>query len=247
MSLKIHEGAVLISDAHYSKKHPELLQLLESIHSGKISTTQLILMGDMFELLFGVIQKTQQENAKEIELINAISSEIEVIYFEGNHDFGLKKLFPKVHVFPLQRQPQSFEFKTQTIQLSHGDTKTPLGYQIYTKFIRNQMILSVIGVIDLLCNHCIIGSLKARGVQKDPCYKIALFEKIIHKRLAYLQDADVDVVVEGHFHQGVSFKLYGFEYINLDAFACNRTYFIVQSNKGQFALEQAEFSAEKMS
>lgn len=243
MSLKLHEGAILISDAHYSQKHPEFLAFLKDVATKKIQTTQLVFLGDMFELLFGVISKTQEENAQAIELIETISQTTEIIYFEGNHDFGLKKVFPSLTIFPLQQQPQSFDFITQKVLISHGDTRTPLGYRIYTKLIRNPLILFMIGLIDRTCSYCIINWLKSRGERKDPCYKISLFNDIIKKRLSYLRGQGVDVVIEGHFHQNRAFVIEGFEYINLSAFACNRTYFIVQSSKGQLSLKPVEFPA----
>ena len=98
----LQEGAILIADAHYSDKYPQFFTFLKALESGAIKTNQLILMGDMFELLFGVISQTKKDNAKEIALLNKLSESMEVIYFEGNHDFGLKKIFPKVLVIPLQ-------------------------------------------------------------------------------------------------------------------------------------------------
>ncbi|HIC42798.1 MAG TPA: UDP-2,3-diacylglucosamine hydrolase, partial [Sulfurimonas sp.] len=79
------EGAILISDAHYSDKYPHFYSFLQALDEGRIQTSQLILMGDMFELLFGIIKRTQKDNEKEISLLNKISKKIEVIYFEGNH------------------------------------------------------------------------------------------------------------------------------------------------------------------
>ncbi len=240
-NITLQEGAILVADAHYSNKYPQFYAFLEAIESGKIKTGQLVLMGDMFELLFGVIKQTRKDNAKEIDLLNRLSKKIEIIYFEGNHDFGLQRIFPDILIFPLARQPQSAVFNEQKIELSHGDTKTPLGYQIYTKLIRNPWILSCIGLIDRLCSNCIIKWLKNRGEEKDPCYKIGVFEKIIHKRLKYLENETVDIVIEGHFHQNTNFKVYGFDYMNLASFACNQKYFIVQSNDKQFFLQETRF------
>ena len=237
----LQEGAILIADAHFSSKYPQFYFFLQALDSGDIKTEQLILMGDMFELLFGVIKQTHRDNAKEIALLNKLSKNIEIIYFEGNHDFGLKNIFPDIVIYPLQKQPQMAMFNEQKIQLSHGDTQTPMGYQVYTKLIRNPFILSCIGLIDKLCSHCIIRWLKARGEEKDPCYTIGQFEDIIHRRLKYLESETLDIVIEGHFHQNIKFPLYGFDYINLASFACNQKYFIVQSKDKQLCLQETRF------
>jgi UDP-2,3-diacylglucosamine hydrolase len=239
--LILQEGAILIADAHYSDKYPQFYTFLKALDSGEIKTSQLILMGDMFELLFGVISQTKEDNADEILLLNRLSETMEIIYFEGNHDFGLKNIFPNILVIPLEQQPKEFESNGKKVLLSHGDTKTPLGYRVYTKLIRNPYILSLIGVIDFLCFHCIIKWLKSRGMDRDPCYKINGFEKIIQSRLRYLRDESLDIVIEGHFHQNLRFDLYGFEYVNLGSFACNSLYFIVQFSKEQFILQEVSW------
>jgi UDP-2,3-diacylglucosamine hydrolase len=240
-NITLQEGAILIADAHYSNKYPQFYSFLRAVESGQIKTGQLVLMGDMFELLFGVIKQTHKDNTKEIDLLNRLSKKIEIIYFEGNHDFGLQKIFPDILIFPLKKQPQLAVYKDQRVQLSHGDTKTPIGYQVYTKLIRNPFVLGCIGLLDKLCLNCVIKWLKCRGEEKDPCYKIERFEDIIHKRLKYLENETLDIVIEGHFHQNTNFKLYGFDYINLASFACNQKYFIVQSKDKQFFLQETRF------
>ncbi len=244
-SIMLQEGAILVSDAHCSKKYPQFLSFLQALDSKEIKTKQLILMGDMFELLFGVIKQTHRDNVQEISLLNKLSHEIEIIYFEGNHDFGLQKIFPHIRIFPLQQQPQTAFFNEQKIQLSHGDTKTPLGYQLYTKLIRNPFVLSCIGMLDKLCGHCIIRWLKGRGEDKDPCYAIERFEDIIRRRLKYLEPEGFDVVIEGHFHQNTKFSMHGFDYVNLASFACNQIYFIVQSNDKQLCLQETRFKESR--
>ena len=241
----LQEGAILIADAHYSSAYPQFYTFLQALESGEIQTKQLILMGDMFELLFGVIKQTCIDNEKEVILLNKLSKNMEIIYFEGNHDFGISKIFPNILTIPLEQQPQLTHFKEQKVQLSHGDTKTPLGYQVYTRLIRNPIILGFVGLIDKICAHCIIKWLKSRGEGKEPCYKIHDFIKIITKRLKYLENDDLDIVIEGHFHQDMQFKMYDFDYINLSSFACKRKYFIVQSKNKQFFLQETQFKESK--
>ncbi len=90
-NVQIKEGAFVVSDAHYSHHRPQLLDFLKEIHSKNLQPTQLLLMGDIFDTLFGGIPNTIQTNQEAVKLLNDISLEIEVIYLEGNHDFNLKK------------------------------------------------------------------------------------------------------------------------------------------------------------
>ena len=62
--LQLHDGAILIGDAHYSHLRPQFLDFLKTIASGKIKTTQLILMGDIFDQLFGGVAFTLERNEK---------------------------------------------------------------------------------------------------------------------------------------------------------------------------------------
>jgi len=239
--LILQEGAILIADAHYSDQNPYFFSFLKAVDEGRIKTPQLILMGDMFELLFGKIKQTQVENEKVINLLNKLSKKINVSYFEGNHDFLLKNIFPNIVIYPIKEQPQEVDFNKQKVMLSHGDTHLSLSYTLYTNIIRNGLTLSILSLVNTLCLNCIMKWLKKRGNNKDQCYKIASFEEMAFQRLLYLKEKALDIVIEGHFHQNTSFKLYGFEYINLASFACNQKYFIVQSSKGQFFLHETRF------
>lgn len=239
--LDLQEGAILIADAHYSEQNPYFFSFLKALDEGKIKTPQLILMGDMFELLFGKIKQTQRDNKKVITLLNRLSEKINVSYFEGNHDFSLKNLFPNIVIYPIQEQPQEVDFNKQKVMLSHGDTNLSFSYKLYTNIIRNCLALNILGLVNILCQNCIMKWLKNRGDNKDQCYKIPSFQEMISRRLRHLKDKPLDIVIEGHFHQNVSFDLYGFEYINLSSFACNQKYFIVQSSKEQLFLYETRF------
>ncbi len=240
-NLILQEGAILIADAHYSEQHPHFFSFLKALDEGRIKTTQLVLMGDMFELLFGKIKQTQMDNEKVISLLNGLSEKIQVVYFEGNHDFALKSVFPGMVIYPIEEQPQETNFNKQKLMLSHGDTRLPLSYRLYTKIIRNFWSIFILNIINSLCTNCIMKWLKNRGEHKDQCYKISFFKEMISRRLEHLKDKPLDIVIEGHFHQNISFELYKFEYINLASFACNQKYFIVQSSNGQFSLHETRF------
>jgi UDP-2,3-diacylglucosamine hydrolase len=238
--VNIKEGAFIISDAHYSSLRPELLSFIQDIHSQKLQPTQLILMGDIFDALFGSITYTEEQNKEMRQLLDDISKKIEVIYLEGNHDFNLKDVFKNIQIFPISQQPLKATYNGKKIYLSHGDFDGAFGYKIYTKLIRNRVVLSVLKVIDNITNHLILKSVDKHLGNKNDCNEFENFEEFIVKRLSLKYQCDY--FIEGHFHQNRSFQVDDFLYINLAAFACNQRYFIVKSSKDQELLEENIFS-----
>jgi len=136
-NITLKEGALVVADAHYSHKRPELLTFLREIYAQNIPATQLFLMGDIFDALFGEVPYTHIQNQEAIRLINEIAQRIEVFYFEGNHDFNLASIFPNVKIFPIEQQPVACSYESKKILLAHGDIEGDLGYKIYAKTIRN--------------------------------------------------------------------------------------------------------------
>ena len=240
--IEIKEGAFVIADAHYSHIRPELLSLIEDIHAQKLQPTQLILMGDIFDALFGSVTHTLETNAQIVSLINEISQEIEVIYLEGNHDFNLKDLFPKAKIFTILNQPVICRYKDKTVCLAHGDFGGDFFYRVYTSLIRNPSVLNVLNSFDKMINNYILKKLDRYLSKKDDCKEFVGFEKYIEKRLA--NRVTCDYFIEGHYHQNRSIAFENFTYINLGAFACNQRYFVVKSLQDKELLEENIFSKE---
>lgn len=238
--LQILEGAFVVADAHYSHKRPELLEFIKEIHSKNLHPTQLILMGDIFDALFGEVAYTHAINQEAITLINEIALEIEVIYLEGNHDFNLKNIFPHVKIFQIFSQPVTCRFEGKKVLLAHGDIESPLGYRVYTSLIRNSTVLSLLRALDSLTRHYILKRLDLYLSKKDDCREFIGLEKFMSNRLG--EKYKCDYFVEGHFHQNRTIKLKDFTYINLGAFACNQRYFIVKSAQDIELLQENIFS-----
>lgn len=239
-NLEIKEGAIVVADAHYSHKRPHLLEFLKDIYLKKIFSSQLILMGDIFDALFGEIPQTHIINQEAISLINEISLDTEVIYLEGNHDFNLTTIFPKAKVFPISSQPVECQMDGKKVLLSHGDIESDLGYKIYTTVIRSSCVLYLLRAIDSLSNHYILKKLDLYLGKKNDCKEFVGLEKFMAKRLEGKYSCDY--FVEGHFHQNKTVRLKDFFYINLGAFACNQRYFIVKFKDGMPFLQEKIFS-----
>lgn len=239
MSLKLKEGAFVISDAHYSHKRPEFLDFLKAIESKKLQPTQLILMGDIFDALFGSVSSTLQENQEAIKLIKDIALDIEIIYLEGNHDFNLKKVFSNIKVYTIEEQPITIEYNNKKILLAHGDIQSPLAYKIYTSLIRNPYILIVLNMLNTIFGNFITKALDKYLGKKDDCHEMYSFREYISRRLE--NKYSCDYFIEGHFHQNKTIEYEKFMYINLGVFACNQRYFIVKSSKEVELLQEQTF------
>jgi UDP-2,3-diacylglucosamine hydrolase len=240
INIEIKDGAFVLSDAHYSHLRPELLEFFKEIDSKGLNPTQIILLGDMFDALFYEVPYTQEVNFELIELINKISKDIEIIYFEGNHDFNLQKIFPNVKVIPIQNQPFLAKYRDKKVLLAHGDFDGGLGYMVYTKIIRNKFVLYTLSFLDKIFDHFIINKLDDYLAKKDDCKEIISFESLVAKRVENI--VECDYFVEGHFHQNKSFFIGGFFYRNVAAFACNQRYFIVKSFNDNELLVEETFS-----
>jgi UDP-2,3-diacylglucosamine hydrolase len=242
--LKLKEGAILLGDAHYSHLRPQLLPFLKAIETGEIGATQLILMGDIFDQLFGGIDYTVQRNFEAVETIRNIAARMEVIYLEGNHDFQLRSIFKHIRIFPIEEQPVTCEYEGQRLLLAHGDFGADFGYRLYTGLIRNKAVLWVLRHIDRWTGHSIVHWVDEHNGKKEDCNDFTGFEAYIRRHLAVCDLHDIRWVIEGHYHQNRSFDVDETRYINLAAFACNQRYFELKSAQSEALLEELEFGKE---
>ena len=219
MFLSIKSEAIFVADSHFNKKNKELLTFLRKIESNEILTSQLFLMGDMIDFISGESRYFVQQNSEVINLLNKLSNEIEIIYLEGNHDYNLKKLFPNIQVIKRENQPLLTKFQEKTVALSHGDNFINWKYALYCKFIRNTIFLRFMNFIDI--NYFISKKIENVLLSKNICHKMNNFEHIVKRRL---ENYNTDIVIEGHYHQGVEYVFDKKEYINIPSLCCQKKY-----------------------
>lgn len=228
---KIQQGALFIADAHENDKRDGLLRFLRLVEAGEIQTPQLFLMGDMFDLLVGEVEQTVQKHRAYIDLLEQIALHVEVYYFEGNHDFCLQGIFKNVKVIPIAAQPSTFLLPDNSkALLLHGDKYGGLLHSFFTKIIRARALLRFLNFIDARFDNFISQKIQADLLDKKICNKIADFKNLIAQKLHYYPRGEKHYILEGHYHQNKKFSFNNCEYINFASFACNQSYFIVQSS-----------------
>lgn len=219
MYLSIKQDSIFVADSHFNEKNRELLTFLEKVESKEIVTSQLFLMGDIFDFISGESRYFVQQNSVVINLLNKLSQKLEIIYLEGNHDYNLKTLFPNINVIKRENQPLLAKFEQKTVSISHGDNFINWKYDLYCKFIRNNIFLRFMNFIDI--NFFISKKIENALLNKNICHKINNFEHIVEKRL---HNYSTNIVIEGHYHQGNRYFFDNKEYINIPSLCCQKKY-----------------------
>lgn len=232
---EILEGAIFLADAHDNANKKGFLNFLLSLKNGQIAMPpQLFLMGDMFDFLT-FTDYVKEFYKEQIELLNEISYLTTIYYFEGNHDYNLRDIFPNITVFDIYSQPQIFITKNgEKISLAHGDIFLKLIDTIFLRFLRLKPFLLTMNLIDKLLNYKISKFILSSQEKKQLVYKIDNFRSLTNRRIYKYK---TKFILEGHYHQGVNLEFHEKLYINLSCFAFERSYFIVQY------LDKIEFQA----
>ena len=218
--IKIKEHAIFIADSHYPHHGDAFLVLLKKLECGEVKTSQLFLMGDNFDLLFGHNTYIQTFSSEAIKLLQKLSQNIEIHYFEGNHDFCLQELFPHIHVYSREAQPICFLLNEKKVAMSHGDKYvTGFGYNFYTKLLRNKITLQLLKPL----GKYIISHRMKELSKKNICKPYNGFEKRVEQIMMHYKA--VDLVIEGHFHQS---KIVG-NYISLPSLACQGKISVIEN------------------
>ena len=227
----IKEGALFVADAHYPHHGDAFLDLLKWLDRGEIATPQLFLMGDIFDLLFDCGEYIQDFSREAISLLQQLSSCMEIHYFEGNHDFRLKNIFPNINVYTRQMQPITMQWEGRRVALSHGDRyDAGIGYEIFTYVLRDSPLLCLLKPWE----KPLLDREMKRLSGKKICHSYQGFEEKVRRILSHYPDS-IDLVIEGHFHQGRQIG----KYISLPSLACQGEIGVVRGKSIDFVAPEA--------
>ena len=176
-------------------------------------------MGDNFDFLSNEIKYFKNRNKDIIELLNYLSDSFEIFYLEGNHDYNLSKIFPKIKVVKREKQPLLLKYKDKKIALSHGDNFINWHYNLYCKIIRNSYFLYFLNFLDI--NFFISKKIEQALENKNICHNLNYFEELVNKRVKNYTE---DIIIEGHYHQAKSYKIGNQEYINIPSLCCQKSF-----------------------
>lgn len=225
----IKPGAIFIGDAHAGASRPQFLKFMRALCSAQSLPPQIFMMGDMFDFLANTtyVQRFYEE---EIALINELSRKCEIFYFEGNHDFNLREIFPRAKVYPNAAQPAKFICESGgTVQIAHGDLFLPRLTQFALLSLRNRVFLKFMDLLDralkFKISKIILKSQKGKNLYK----KMPNFKDIIAPKIDFYA---ANLIIEGHYHQDEILYFGEKKYINLCSFgAGSKIYEVAKSEK----------------
>ena len=226
----VKSGAIFIADSHENENRESFWHFLCALKSGEIKTPQLFLMGDMFDFLAGECEFFVKFYERYIHTIDELGEEMEIYYFEGNHDFNLARLFKNVKAYPIGAQPVNFASECgQSVLIAHGDIFLPFVVKYALRFLRVKVFLKTMNFFDKFLNFRFSKRILNKLKQKILDYKIPNFKNLVEAKMRrYNAFYEADVVIEGHYHQGKQYTIGKQKYINIPSFACEQSYFVVE-------------------
>ncbi len=140
----------MISDVHIKQRNDYPFNLLINFlkHEKTVNSDKVFLLGDIFDLVCGPHDEYLYEFREVFDqLKHLINKNIEIHYFEGNHDLHLAKLFDKFIAqnglnkdkLVLHTAHLDMNLNGKKYYISHGD-EIEIGnytYKIYKKIIRS--------------------------------------------------------------------------------------------------------------
>ena len=225
----IKPGAIFIGDAHAGASRPQFLKFLRALCSAQSLPPQIFMMGDMFDFLANTtyVQRFYEE---EIALINELSQKCEIFYFEGNHDFNLREIFPRAKVYPNAAQPVKFICGSgETVQIAHGDLFLPHLTQFALLSLRNRTFLKFMDLLDRALKFKISKMILKSQEGKNLYKKMPNFKDIIAPKIDFYA---ANLIIEGHYHQDEILYFGEKKYINLCSFGVrSKIYEVAKSEK----------------
>lgn len=142
-----------ISDVHIQTPDDEAAELFVKFLNIclKDRVQRVFLLGDIFDLMVGSYEEYKLKYKRIFEYIESLVHQgTQVYYFEGNHDFHLKRLFEGVGKNknvdnPIQYVKGDFYIKTpqgRLAHISHGDDMEieNTSYKVYKALINNRFV-----------------------------------------------------------------------------------------------------------
>jgi UDP-2,3-diacylglucosamine pyrophosphatase LpxH len=210
---------LILSDLHLGSEISRACEALDLLRSLKFR--RLILLGDIFcDLNFRRLKKEHWQFLSYIRKLSNPKRDVNVIWVEGNHDYGLSDLMSHLVGIPVYQE---------YIWESGGVRNIAIhGHQFDNFIIRNHMFMN--GLASSF--YLLIQKLSSKGVfvarlldRLNTCWQ-RLTPKVARGALAYAKSRGATRVFCGHTHEAVAAVRNGVSYYNTGSWTNGRCTYV---------------------
>ncbi|CAN5454190.1 UDP-2,3-diacylglucosamine diphosphatase [soil metagenome] len=203
--------AWFVSDIHITGPEDVRLARFEAFLRARLGdgTTHVFLVGDIFDLWVGGDSFFSNRYAGVIAAVRDLRAKsIDVLYFEGNHDLHLAKIWSEQLGCRVFTEPRYFDLGSYRVRVEHGDQMNPAdtGYLILRAALRTSVME---WLSDALPGRFVqkIGNGMSRSSRKWTSSSLkarneAAIREMIHShaKRVYKSDEAFDFIFSGHVH-----------------------------------------------
>ncbi len=199
-----------ISDVHIKKPHDDADRLLCAFFDHPLvqQSDYIVLLGDIFDLMSGPHQEYIDNFSHIFNKMNDLRKKgKKVLYYEGNHDVHLGKLFEKIwpdHDISPSQVPGVFEIDGKNYYFSHGDEHEVdnVAYHRYMKFIHTPLLTFIANSVMPYSVLNFIGERASKKSRKKGAYRFDEESERQKFRSGVVKTTNgkFDFVLGGHSH-----------------------------------------------
>jgi UDP-2,3-diacylglucosamine hydrolase len=197
---------VFIADAHLRTETDENYRfLLEFLAGLPGNTDTLFIMGDLFEFWIGGYREVPFTHYFPVleQLRQLRDKGVEIVYFEGNHDFHMGPFFVETLKARVFRGPAAFDLDGKQVYLCHGDQiiTADYSYRLLRFLFHNRLTRAIIPLVPTAVPIYIADRLgrKSKESHRQHQHKWD-YPTILREFAADRFREGYDVVIAGHFH-----------------------------------------------
>lgn len=196
---------VFIADAHLRNPSDDNYQLLLHFLSDIRGTVKtLYILGDLFEFWIGYGEKTFPHYLPVLDSLQKLAeSGVEIVYFEGNHDFHLGKFFSETLRATIYTNPAILDLDGKRVYICHGDQINiqDYGYRLLRFLLHSHATKALFPLFPPALVFSIAKQLSCRSKKHHQERNKKKDYKSLLTRFAESQFVNgCDAVVTAHFH-----------------------------------------------
>ena len=201
-----HYNTIIISDVHLGSKMSRAEAVLHMLKT--TSFDRLILLGDIFsDLNFRRLKKEHWQFLSYIRKLSNPKRGVEVIWVEGNHDYGLAELMS--HLVGIEvYQEYIWEYRGIKHLAIHG-------HQFDLFVVSNRFLSGLLTAFHLALQKFSFGEQRlVRFIDRFDTKWLRLSSKVRDGALAHARTRNAQRVFCGHTHEALNVEENGIEYFN---------------------------------